>query len=46
MVKPANFDESGDSQDLQALFDSIAAAGGVPEPTPASRMPRWFGRFG
>jgi chemotaxis protein CheZ len=36
MVKPANFDESGDSQDLQALFDSIAASGGVPEPTPVA----------
>jgi chemotaxis protein CheZ len=36
MVKPANFDESGDSQDLQALFDSIAATGGVPEPTPVA----------
>ena len=26
MAKPINFDESGDSEDLQALFDSIAAA--------------------
>ena len=34
MVKPVKFDESGDSEDLQALFDSIAAGGGVPEPTP------------
>jgi chemotaxis protein CheZ len=34
MVKPVNFDDSGDSEDLQALFDSIAAAGGAPEPTP------------
>lgn len=36
MAKPANFDESGDSEDLQALFDSIAAAGGVPEPAPVA----------
>lgn len=34
MVKPVNFDESGDSDDLQALFDSIAAAGGAPAPAP------------
>ena len=27
MVKPIKFDESGDSADLQALFDSIAAGG-------------------
>lgn len=31
MVKPVKFGESGDSEDLQALFDSIAAGGGVPE---------------
>lgn len=31
MVKPIKFDESGDSQDLQALFDSIAA-GSAPTP--------------
>lgn len=36
MVKPVKFDESGDSQDLQALFDSIAAGGGVPAPTPVA----------
>ena len=33
MAKPIKFDESGDSEDLQSLFDSIAA--GSPEPTPA-----------
>jgi chemotaxis protein CheZ len=32
MMKPVKFDESGDSEDLQALFDSIAAGGGMPEP--------------
>lgn len=32
MVKPVKFDESGDSEDLQALFDSIAAGGAMPEP--------------
>ncbi|NWG31420.1 MAG: protein phosphatase CheZ, partial [Rhodocyclaceae bacterium] len=26
MARPIKFDESGDSADLQALFDSIAAA--------------------
>jgi chemotaxis protein CheZ len=35
MVKPVKFGESGDSEDLQTLFDSIAAGGTVPEPTPA-----------
>jgi chemotaxis protein CheZ len=39
MVKPIKFDESGDSQDLQALFDSIASsaarAAPVPEPDPS-----------
>lgn len=34
MVKPVKFDESGDSADLQALFDSIAA--GAPPPPLAS----------
>ncbi|MCX8017734.1 MAG: protein phosphatase CheZ [Rhodocyclaceae bacterium] len=34
MVKPVNFDESGDSADLQALFDSIAAANPPPVSTP------------
>jgi len=34
MVRPVKFDESGDSDDLQALFDSIAAAGGAPAPAP------------
>jgi chemotaxis protein CheZ len=34
MVKPVKFDESGDSEDLQALFDSIASGGAVPEPMP------------
>jgi chemotaxis protein CheZ len=36
MAKPVNLDESGDSEDLQALFDSIAAAGGAPEPAPVA----------
>ncbi|MCX8086951.1 MAG: protein phosphatase CheZ [Rhodocyclaceae bacterium] len=36
MVKPVNFDESGDSADLQALFDSIAAASQPPAPMPAA----------
>jgi chemotaxis protein CheZ len=36
MVKPVKFDESGDSDDLQALFDSIAASGGAPVPPPVS----------
>ncbi|NMG63659.1 protein phosphatase CheZ [Azoarcus indigens] len=36
MVKKAKFDESGDSDDLQALFDSIASTPAVkPAPTPA-----------
>lgn len=39
MNKPANFDETGDSADLQALFDSIAAgsapAAPVVEPDPS-----------
>lgn len=34
MGKPVNFDESGDSEDLQALFDTIAAAK-PPAPAPA-----------
>ncbi|HEX8964640.1 MAG TPA: protein phosphatase CheZ [Rhodocyclaceae bacterium] len=35
MVKPVNFDESGDSEDLQALFDTIAATPPAPPPPPA-----------
>lgn len=39
MAKPIKFDESGDSQDLQALFDSIASstppAAPTPEPNPS-----------
>ena len=39
MNKPIKFDEAGDSQDLQALFDSIASgsppAPPVPEPDPS-----------
>lgn len=39
MAKPIKFDESGDSQDLQTLFDSIAAgsapAAPAPEPNPS-----------
>jgi chemotaxis protein CheZ len=34
MGKPVNFDEAGDSEDLQALFDSIAAAPPAPAPAP------------
>ena len=34
MAKPINFDEAGDSEDLQSLFDSIAA-GKPPAPAPA-----------
>lgn len=30
MAKPINFDESGDNEDLQSLFDSIAAGSEVP----------------
>ena len=30
MAKPIKFDESGDSEDLQSLFDSIAAGGASP----------------
>ena len=35
MAKPINFDESGDSDDLQALFDSIAV-GKPPAPAPVA----------
>jgi len=40
MVKPVKFDEAGDSDDLQALFDSIAGSGApavaaAPEPDPS-----------
>lgn len=38
MANPVNFDESGDSDDLQALFDSIAASSGVKAPAPAPGM--------
>lgn len=36
MARPVKFDESGDSDDLQALFDSIAATGGTPAPVPVA----------
>lgn len=36
MARPVKFDESGDSDDLQALFDSIATSGGAPAPTPVA----------
>ena len=37
MAKPINFDESGDSEDLQSLFDSIAAgASAAPQPSVAA----------
>jgi chemotaxis protein CheZ len=32
MAKPIKFDESGDSQDLQALFDTIATSSAPPPP--------------
>lgn len=35
MVKPIKLDQTGDSEDLQALFDSIAAGGRAPAPAPA-----------
>jgi len=38
MAKPIKFDESGDSQDLQALFDTIAA-GPAPVPPPLAAEP-------
>lgn len=34
MVKPVKFDESGDSDDLQALFDTIATTTAAPPPPP------------
>ena len=34
MVNPIKFDKSGDSQDLQALFDSIAAGNPLASPAP------------
>jgi chemotaxis protein CheZ len=34
MVRPVKLDESGDSDDLQALFDSIAVGGQAPAPAP------------
>jgi chemotaxis protein CheZ len=34
MARPLKFDESGDSDDLQALFDSIASSGGAPASAP------------
>jgi chemotaxis protein CheZ len=34
MAKPINFDETGDSADLQSLFDSIAGTGAAPPPPP------------
>ena len=36
MAKPIKFDESGDSEDLQSLFDSIAAGGGAAPPPVAA----------
>jgi len=36
MGTPAKFDESGDSEDLQALFDSIASSAAPTVPTPQS----------
>ena len=38
MAKPIKFDESGDSEDLQSLFDSIAAGGGAAPPPPAAAV--------
>lgn len=34
MAKPIKFDESGDSDDLQSLFDSIAGSAKTPPPPP------------
>jgi chemotaxis protein CheZ len=34
MAKPVKLDETGDSEDLQSLFDSIAAGGGISAPAP------------
>jgi chemotaxis protein CheZ len=34
MAKPIKLDQTGDSEDLQALFDSIAAGGRAPAPAP------------
>ena len=36
MAKPINLDEAGDSEDLQALFDTIAT--GAPPPAPPARV--------
>jgi len=36
MVKPVKLDETGDSEDLQALFDNIAAGGAISAPAPAA----------
>lgn len=36
MARPVKFDESGDSDDLQALFDSIAVSGGTSAPAPVA----------
>jgi chemotaxis protein CheZ len=35
MAKPIKLDKTGDSEDLQALFDSIASGGRAPAPAPA-----------
>lgn len=35
MANPIKIDESGDSADLQALFDSIASSNSAPKPAPA-----------
>ncbi|HWU84881.1 MAG TPA: protein phosphatase CheZ [Rhodocyclaceae bacterium] len=39
MSSPAQFDETGDSADLQALFDSIAVGNPSPPPPPAASAP-------
>jgi len=39
MVKPIKFDEAGDSADLQALFDSIAASAAPAVPVATERDP-------
>jgi chemotaxis protein CheZ len=36
MARPVKFDESGDSDDLQSLFDSIAVSGASPAPAPVA----------
>ncbi len=41
MAKPLKPDESGDCEDLQALFDSIAAGGAAPAPAPIAETDKF-----